>query len=201
MESTCQVFIAMHMVKPVADPGFSQGERRLPTPKYSLNLQLIKNIGPIRRRASLVSNSPPLGCARFLEFVRNFSECHTLWSLRSVNFLTFTLKLLVQTSLSVRPKLSVSVRSADKCGKFSKTLTTRVVSSHQGIHGYVSSCRFDCGCREQEEPSNYCSFLQELAAHKIFIIIENYFKIKATIDFTTFHMSKKVKLPVFLFNY
>ena len=39
--------------------------------------------------------------------------------------------------------------------------------------------------------SNYFPFLQEIPTHEIFIIIENYFTIKATIDFTTFHMSKK----------
>ena len=38
------------------------------------------------------------------------------------------------------------------------------------------------------------SILQEFPTHEIFIIIEHYFKIKATIDFT-FHMSKKVKMP------
>ena len=45
------------------------------------------------------------GCARFPEFVQNFSECQTLWSLCSVDFHTFTLQLPIQTLNSVAPEL------------------------------------------------------------------------------------------------
>ena len=41
----------------------------------------------------------------------------------SVVFLAFTLKLRIQTSLSVAPKLTVSACSNGKCGKLSKTST------------------------------------------------------------------------------
>ena len=64
-----------------------------------------------------------LGCACFPEFVQNFSERQILWSLCSVVFLTFTLRLPIQTSLSVVPELSVSLSSHEKCPNFRKTST------------------------------------------------------------------------------
>ena len=63
----------------------------------------------------------PLGCARFPEFVQNFSERQILWSLCSIVFLAFTLKLSIQTSLSVAPELSISLSSHEKCQNFRKT--------------------------------------------------------------------------------
>ena len=38
------------------------------------------------------------GCARFPQFVQNFSDCQILWSLCSVDFYTFTLQLPIQTT-------------------------------------------------------------------------------------------------------
>ena len=65
-----------------------------------------------------------LGCARFPEFfLQNFSERQLLWSLCSVVFHALTLRLPIQTSLSVSPKLQVCVRSGEKCQNFSKTST------------------------------------------------------------------------------
>ena len=50
------------------------------------------------------------GCAHFPEFLQNFSERQILWSLCLVVFLALTLKLSIQTSLSVAPKLPVSFK-------------------------------------------------------------------------------------------
>ena len=58
----------------------------------------------------------------FLNFLQNFSERQILWNLWLV-VLALTLKLPVQTSLSVAPKLPVSLRSGEKCKKFKKTST------------------------------------------------------------------------------
>ena len=63
------------------------------------------------------------GCARFPEFLQNFSEPQILQSLCSVDFHTFTLQLPIQTLLSEAPKLPVYARSGEKCQKFSKTST------------------------------------------------------------------------------
>ena len=59
---------------------------------------------------------PVHGCARFAEFLQNFSGCQILWSLCSVVFheLKLTLKLPIQTSLSVAPKLPVCTRSGEE---------------------------------------------------------------------------------------
>ena len=46
-------------------------------------------------------------------FLRNFREGQILWSLCLVVFLALTLKLLIQTSLSVAPELPVSLRSGE----------------------------------------------------------------------------------------
>ena len=61
----------------------------------------------------------------FPEFLQNFSECQILWSLCLVIFHALTLKLPIQTSLSVAPKLPVSLRSGEKCENFRKTSTAR----------------------------------------------------------------------------
>ena len=61
------------------------------------------------------------GCARFPEFVQNFSECQILWSLCSVDFHTFTLHLPIQTLHFVLPELQVFVSSLKNCQNFSKT--------------------------------------------------------------------------------
>ena len=50
-----------------------------------------------------------LGCARFPKFLENFSGRQILLSLCSVVFQALTLKLSIQASLSVSPKLPVSL--------------------------------------------------------------------------------------------
>ena len=57
----------------------------------------------------------------FLIFLQNFSERQILWSLCSVVFHALTLKLPIQTSLSVAPELPVSLSSHEKCEHFRKT--------------------------------------------------------------------------------
>ena len=64
--------------------------------------------------------TPPQGCARFAETLQNFSESQILLSLWSVVFCTLTLRLPIQTSLSVAPKLQVSLNSREKCPNFRK---------------------------------------------------------------------------------
>ena len=63
------------------------------------------------------------GCARFREFLQNFSERQILWRMCSVVFHALTLKLPIQTSLSVAPELPVSLSSHEKCLNFRKTST------------------------------------------------------------------------------
>ena len=63
------------------------------------------------------------GCARFPEFVQNFSERQILWSLCSVDFHTFTLQLPIQTLHSVVPELQVFMSSLENSQNFSKTST------------------------------------------------------------------------------
>ena len=65
------------------------------------------------------------GCACFPEFVPNLSECHILWSLCSVVFLALTLKLSIQTSISVEPKLPVPW----KMSKFKENKHTLVLNN------------------------------------------------------------------------
>ena len=60
------------------------------------------------------------GCARFPRILQNFSERQILWSLCSVVFHVFTLKLPIQTSLSVVPERPVSLRSDEKCENSAK---------------------------------------------------------------------------------
>ena len=67
-----------------------------------------------------------LGCARFPQFVQNFSERQILWSLCSVDFHTFALQLPIQTPHSVAPELQVFVSSLENCSNFRKTSTPLV---------------------------------------------------------------------------
>ena len=64
-----------------------------------------------------------LGCARFPQFVQNFSERQSLWSLCSVDFHTLTLQLPIQTPYFVAPELQVFVSSLENCQNFGKTST------------------------------------------------------------------------------
>ena len=66
------------------------------------------------------------GCACFPEFLQNFSERQILWRMCSVVFSALTLRWPIQTSLSVAPKLQVSLRSGEKCKNFRKTSTPRL---------------------------------------------------------------------------
>ena len=50
-----------------------------------------------------VWQSANLGCARFPEFLQNFSKRQILWSLCLVVFHVFTLKLPIQISISMGP--------------------------------------------------------------------------------------------------
>ena len=65
------------------------------------------------------------GCARFPDYLQNFSERQILWRMCSVVFHALTLKLPIQTLLSVAPKLPVSLSSHEKCLNFRKTSTTQ----------------------------------------------------------------------------
>ena len=64
-------------------------------------------------------------CARFPEILLNISERQILWSLCSVVFHALTLKLPIQISLFVAPKLPVPLSSAENSNKFKKTSTPR----------------------------------------------------------------------------
>ena len=64
-----------------------------------------------------------LRCARFAEILQNYSECQILWSLCSVVFRALTLKFPIQTSLSVVPKLPVSLSSTENRRKLRETST------------------------------------------------------------------------------
>ena len=59
----------------------------------------------------------------------NFSECQILWSLCSVDFHTFTLKLPIQTLHSAVPELQVFASSLENCQNFSKMSTPMVTSA------------------------------------------------------------------------
>ena len=65
-----------------------------------------------------------LGCARFPQFVQNFSECQTLWSLCSEVLQTFTLQLPIQTLDSI-----IFVSSLENCQNFSKTSTPLILGN------------------------------------------------------------------------
>ena len=88
---------------------------------------------------------PPQGCACFPEFLQNFSERQILWHLYLVVFLALTLKLPIQTSISLTPKILVSLRSGQKCQNFRKTSTPRRVGASTSgkswiRHWYVPTC-------------------------------------------------------------
>ena len=88
---------------------------------YIANLQE-ENISQVNGRVSTQKEmAAPLECARFPNFLQNFGEPQILCRLCFVVFLAFTLRLPIQTSLSVAPKLQVFVRSGKKCQKFRKT--------------------------------------------------------------------------------
>ena len=78
--------------------------------------------------------------------MQNFSEHQILWSLCSVVFHAFALRLPIQTPLSVVPKLPVSLRSHEKCPNFRKTSTPL---------RFLESCM-------QWFPVHYSSTLQQL---------------------------------------
>ena len=59
-------------------------------------------------------------CARFAEILQNFRERQILWSLCSVVFHALTLKLPIQTSVSVVPELTVSLSLQENCPNFRK---------------------------------------------------------------------------------
>ena len=67
----------------------------------------------------------------FLNFLQTFIERQILWSLCLVTFHALTLKLPIQTSLSVAPKLPVSLRPGKKCKNFRKTSTALVNQNKQ----------------------------------------------------------------------
>ena len=67
------------------------------------------------------------GCAHFPEFLEIFRERQILWKMCSVVFLPFTLKLPIQTLLSVAPKLPARAHSGKKCEHFSKTSTPQII--------------------------------------------------------------------------
>ena len=73
---------------------------------------------------------PIHGCARFPEILQDFSERQILWSLCSVDFHALTLNLPIHTSLSVSPKLQVSLSSTENCSNFTKTRTPQVPALH-----------------------------------------------------------------------
>ena len=78
-----------------------------------------------------------LRCARFPEVLQNFSEHQILWSL--VGFHALTLKLPIQTSLSVAPKLPVCVRSGEKFENFSKMSTALGSKACKNTTGCISN--------------------------------------------------------------
>ena len=76
-----------------------------------------------------------LGCTCFPEF---YAECQILWSLGLAVFHALTLKLPIQTSLFVVPKLPVSLYSGEKCENFSKR------STPQGCARFAGLCANSC---------------------------------------------------------
>ena len=82
-----------------------------------------RSSSPIQKKPLIWTNLDELGCARFPEFVQNLSERQISWSLCSVVFHAFALKLPIQTSISVVSELPVSLSSHAKCPNFRKTST------------------------------------------------------------------------------
>ena len=64
-----------------------------------------------------------MGCAHFPEFLENLSERHILWRMSYLVFHALTLKLPIQTSLSMVPKLPVSAHTGEN--KHIPVLSTR----------------------------------------------------------------------------
>ena len=56
--------------------------------------------------------------ARFPEILQNYSERQIVWIMCSVVFHALTLKLTIQTSLSMAPKLPISFSSTENYHKF-----------------------------------------------------------------------------------
>ena len=85
----------------------------------------------------LVVSACSQGCARFPEFLQNFSERQILWRMCSVVFLALTLKLPIQTSPSVAPELPVSLRSGKSVQISAKRAHSRgyphVTNTHDAI--------------------------------------------------------------------
>ena len=77
-----------------------------------------------------------LGCVRFPEILQNFSERQILWSLCSVVFDALTLRLPIQTSLPVAPKLSVFFAFRWKLSKFQE-------NEHTSKYGNVMNKKTD----------------------------------------------------------
>ena len=70
-----------------------------------------------------IQGSNPWVCLFSWIFFQNYSERQILLILCLVVFHALTLKLPIQTSLSVAPKLQLCVRSGEKCQNFRKTST------------------------------------------------------------------------------
>ena len=101
------------------------------------------------------------GCARFPEFVQNFSERQILWSLRSVDVHTFTLQLPIQTLHSVASELQVFVSSLENCQNFSKTSTPQEL--YKTLCLYINgSINFIITRIIMQSPVNYRSFLKRV---------------------------------------
>ena len=81
-----------------------------------------------------------LGCARFAGFLPKFSERQILWSLCLVAFHALTLKLPIQTSLSVGPQLPVSLSSHEKRPNFRKTTTPQLLQKKSAILLGLTGC-------------------------------------------------------------
>ena len=84
----------------------------------------------------------PRRCARFPQFLPNFSERQISWSFCSVDFQTLTLQLPIQTLHSVAPELHVFVSSLENCQKFSKTSTPLIMpaSGNDSGNGSLIHC-------------------------------------------------------------
>ena len=83
--------------------------------KTWMSLLALKHRGSRLRLHLVLVPTSHLECACFPEFLQNFNERHILWSLCLVLFHALTLKLPIQTSHSVAPKLPVSLHSGEKC--------------------------------------------------------------------------------------
>ena len=94
----------------------------------------------------LQTTSKVLGCARFPEFVHNFSERQILWSLCLVDFHAFTLQLVIQTLHSVAPELQVFVSSPNNCQNISKTSTplSPIYLNTNRLHGNTFEFLYNC---------------------------------------------------------